>query len=104
MQIKKTCPLAGKTIRITSGPYEGNDFVVEDWACNVFEGLAWEMRMNNPAILDYLVGHNFELSGAEHSYMGTAMYGKVGLYGKVVRWEEIEVPDERREDVSETCS
>ncbi len=94
MQIRETCPLAGRTVRITSGPYEGYDYIVEDWACNVFGTITWEMMMNNPAILDYLLGHDCQLSDEEHSYMETAMYGKVGLLGKVIRWEEIEVPNE----------
>ena len=95
MQIRETCPLAGKTVKITSGPYEGNDYVVEDWACNVFGAITWELKMGNPAILDYLAGHDFQMSDDKHDYMITAMYGKVGLFGKVVRWEEIEVPNSR---------
>ena len=88
------CPYSGKTVSIVGGPYTGEEFDVEDYACNVFGTVAWELMTNNPAILDYLAGHGFELSNSEHSYCITAMYGHVGGFGKVIRLEEIEVPHE----------
>jgi len=85
MSYKETSPLAGRTVKVVKGDFEGEDFVVEDYACNVFGSPSWPLSIGNPAVLEYLRTHEFEPDAQL-----TALYGKVGMFGHILHADELE--------------
>lgn len=83
-------PLAGQTVRLKEGimPFmvgdaAGAEFVVEDWACNVFGCSVWDMN-GNPAALEYAIRIS-----STHPIDDNAVYGKVGIFAHIVHDTEI---------------
>lgn len=83
-------PLAGQTVRLKEGimPFmvgdaAGAEFVVEDWACNVFGQSVWDMD-GNPAALEYAIRIS-----STHPMDDNAVYGKVGMFAHIVHDTEI---------------
>lgn len=77
-------PLAGKTVEVISGRFNGELFRVEDFACNVFGTIEWELLFGNPTVLEFLATHKY-YPGIEKS----ALYGKVGMFAHVFCPEEL---------------
>lgn len=88
-------PLAGQTVKLKQGILKfgngqeasGAEFVVEDWAPNVFGKSFWEIN-GNPACLEYAV--RAAVSDFRIPIDSKAVYGKVGMFGHIVHDSEIE--------------
>ena len=76
--------LAGKTVKIALGEFEGESFAVEDFACNVLGTDRWIMNYGNPTVLEYLMTHSY-YPGATTS----ALYGKVGMFAHILDFAEL---------------
>ncbi len=85
--IKEQSPLAGKTLKVVDGQFKGQDFTVEDYACNVWDTVDWDFKWNNPAVLEYLTTHQGNHLPDDTQ---TALYGKIGPFGHVLQRRELE--------------
>ena len=81
---REKSPLAGKTVRVVSGNFVGDKFVVEDYACNVFGRYDWLSVFNNPSVFEFLMTHEYRPDNKS-----TALYGKIGPYGHILREDEV---------------
>lgn len=78
-------PLAGKTVAIVAGVLAGNQIVVEDWWDRV-AGKSWMICDGNPACLDYAMRESTPLDDE-------VIYGKVGMFGKLVHVSQLGEPN-----------
>lgn len=87
-------PLAGKTVKLAdhAGPcfmgdrLDGAEFTVEDWAENVLGCSVWA-AYGNPAALEYAI--RIVCSGKNTLIDNNAVYGKVGIFARIVHDSEI---------------
>jgi len=77
--------LAGQTVAIKTGTFQGNHFRVEDWHDRVIGG-SWMDAEGNPAALDYAMR-----SGVKDKLPldNEVLYGKIGGLGKLVHQSEL---------------
>ena len=90
--MRDTSPLAGRTVRIAGTAkhpqvpdFGGSEFRVEDWWENV-GGKSWQACEGNPACMVY--GIRSGLSGLPLD--DEVLYGKIGPFGHLVHYSEIE--------------
>lgn len=78
-------PLAGETCMVVKGMYEGLEFEVEDYACNVFGSKTWLLeKRGNPAVIGFRMTHTFD-----PSHESRALYGKIGGLGVILAETEV---------------
>lgn len=86
---KEQSPLAGKTVKITSGSYMGCEFRVEDWWDRVGNG-SWMYATGIPVCMQYTIR---TLKPHEDLPIDNeVLYGKIGSLGYLVHISEIEQP------------
>lgn len=85
-------PLAGKTVKIktTASEIGGEDFRVEDWWDRV-AGKSWMVCDGNPACIHYALRTG--CSDVDVPTDNEVLYGKVGMFRKLVHLSEIEVTE-----------
>lgn len=77
---------AGKTVRIISGEYKGQEILIEDWWQNVY-GKSWMVSDGNPACLQYAMRTGLKDNVAADDEV---LYGKIGILGHLVHITELE--------------
>jgi hypothetical protein len=76
--------LAGKTVKIKSGTFEGQSYRIEDWWDRV-SGKSWMDCNGNPACLEYAVRSAGEGTGINDD----VVYGKIGSFGKLIHISQL---------------
>ncbi|QDK03014.1 hypothetical protein KNU71_gp103 [Streptomyces phage Braelyn] len=72
-------PLAGKTVVLSSGPYAGQEFRVEDYWDRI-SGQSWTVSAGNPACMKYAIAQlDYPVPMDDE-----VLYGKTGLFGNLV--------------------
>lgn len=69
-------PLAGMTVKIVGGPFDGRDYRVEDWWDRI-AGQLWMDCNGNPACLEYAVRSSVEQTPINDE----VVYGKIANSG-----------------------
>ena len=93
--------LAGRTVKIKNGvgissfkeELSEKEFVIEDWAENVF-GCSWMYADGNPTALEYAMRSAF--SGSNNNvptFSNDVLYGKVGMFAHLFHVNELELPE-----------
>ena len=78
---------AGKTVRIKSGKYAGEDYLVEDWWYRVGGG-SWMSANGNPACMNYGVRSAFDQPIPTDD---NVLYGKIDGYGCLIHISELDL-------------
>lgn len=82
--------LAGQTVTIKSGDFEGEPYRIEDWWDRVSGGRSWMDMEGNPACLEYAIR-----SADERKPMSNdVVYGKVHGFGKLMHISDLGEPVE----------
>lgn len=69
-------------------PLGDQEFIVEDWACNVLGMSVWAAN-GNPAALEYAIRCAvLHLPRDENT-----LYGKIGMFGHIIHESEIVTPE-----------
>ena len=84
---KEAHPLAGKTVKINGGQFDGQDYHLEDWWDRLGQG-RWKWAQGNPACLEFAMR-----MGASEGHLITddeVVYGKIksGL-GKLIHVSQL---------------
>jgi len=79
--------LSGKTVKIIKGTYKELNYVVEDWAENVF-GQSWMDMKGNPACLKYAMRAGLKDNLPTDDEV---LYGKIGILAELVHISEISI-------------
>lgn len=85
MKHEQESALAGQTVMIESGQFEGQEYIVEDWWDRV-TGKSWMICKGNPACLDYAARSAIEKMPIDDN----VLYGKIGMFGKLIHVSQIE--------------
>ncbi|WP_395391426.1 hypothetical protein WBP07_12500 [Novosphingobium sp. BL-8A] len=72
-------PLAGRSVVIASGSFEGHSYWIEDWWDRI-AGQSWMDCDGNPACLEYAMRSGFDGDPINDD----VVYGKVGSFGKLM--------------------
>ena len=78
-------PLAGQTVAIISGHFEGMEYVVEDWWDRV-AGKSWMWSDGNPAAMFY----GIRSAKDELPTDNQVLYGKIGASGYLLHISEVQ--------------
>ena len=71
---------AGQTVTLTSGPFAGSEYRIEDYWDRLTGG-SWMDAAGNPAALQYAM---HPLSGHTVPFDDEVLYGKIGPFGHLV--------------------
>ena len=82
--VRERSRLAGKSVVVKKGDFEGCIFDVEDYACNVFGGTDWIFLFGNPTVLEFVATHKHR----DDDDLG-ALYGHIGMFAHVLQTDEI---------------
>ena len=77
-------PLAGKTVKIIAGEYEGKHYWIEDWWDKITGG-SWMFAEGNPACLQYAMRSGLGNLPTDDE----VVYGKIGALGHLVHVSEL---------------
>lgn len=77
-------PLAGKTVKITTGQFAGRQYWIEDWWDRV-AGKSWMDCDGNPACMEYAVR-----SASEGTVLNNdVVYGKFDIFAKLIHINQL---------------
>jgi hypothetical protein len=79
MNHKAAHPLAGQTVILSSGPYAGQEYRIEDYWDRVTGG-SWMDASGNPGALQYAM---LSLQ-TDVPFDDEVLYGKIGVFGHLV--------------------
>lgn len=79
---------AGKTVRIISGVFKGEEYRLENWQTLV-TGKSWKDNLNNPAVLEYICRTMDETTPPDNN----VYYGKIAGLGHLIHASQIEAID-----------
>ena len=82
--IRERSSLAGKSVVVKKGDFEGCVFDVEDYACNVFGTLDWVFLLGNPTVVEFLARHK-----RRNDDERCALYGHIGMFAHILQSDEI---------------
>lgn len=82
MMHNESHPLAGQTVRLTSG----EEYRLEDW-WDTLTGGSWMFADGNPAALNYAM----RSAAANLPLDNEVVYGKIGAFGHLVHVSELDV-------------
>ena len=82
--VRERSRLAGKSVVVKKGDFEGCIFDVEDYACNVFGRADWIFLFGNPTVLEFVAKHKYRNDDER-----CALYGHIGMFAHVLQSDEI---------------
>ncbi len=86
-KIREPHALAGKTVLVKGGEFDGKEYHIEDWWQNV-AGKSWMFCDGNPACLEFAMRSGFESLPPDNE----VVYGKIGAMGKLMHVSQLGDP------------
>lgn len=77
-------PLAGRTVMVAAGEFEGQQYRLEDW-WDKLTGGSWGDAAGNPAAIDYAIRAALEGMPGDDE----VVYGHIGSFGKLIHVSQL---------------